>query len=258
MSTNLLSPSAEQRPPFFRTVSSTSQYSTKSTKSSKSLSIPKTFSREKDKPRLYLALFPRGGSTGAGGGYGSQLSCDSHHWALLIGSKSPLRSEAGTAYHVVHSSEASGNKSPLLYEETDLVENRHQSRALLVRITLAKVLDEQRVIALLRSNAAITNKNSQGDPRGRQESTGSIETSSLSCLSWVKSAWELLSSDSHKPLKSYFGPDDWEDIDARARKYVKRKKQQGRFQTVAEGQIVSWKVAEVPTWNFWENRETTD
>ena len=258
MSSNTLSPSIEQRPPFFRTVSSQSQQSTKSVKSSKSLSIPRGFYHQKDKPRLYLALFSRGGLVGAGGGYGSQLSCDTHHWALLIGPKSPLRSEAGTAYHVVHSSISSGNKSPLVYEETDLVENPHHSRALLIRIALAKVLDEQRVIALLRSNAVITSKDCQSSTRGRQESTGSIETSSLSCLSWVKSAWELVSDNSQKPLKSYFGPDDWEGMDARARSYVKRKRQQGRFQTVVEGQNVSWNVAEVPTWNYWENRETTD
>lgn len=175
----------------------------------------------------------------------------------MLGPKSPLRSEAGTAYHVSHSSYSFEGRFPLLYDETELSNDSHQSRAILIRIALAKVLDEQRVIALLRSNA-LKIDGLANNAKGRQDSVSSLEVASRSCLSWVKSAWELLASDSQKPLKTYFAPEDWDDIDSRARKYVKRKRQQGRFQPLAEGDNVSWNVAEIPTWNFWENRETTD
>ncbi|KAK5943925.1 hypothetical protein PMZ80_003206 [Knufia obscura] len=246
---SLLTP-PQQRPQFFRSVSSTSQLSTGS---SKSLSITRTFSHQKDKLRLYLALFPKGGSAG-GGTYGSQLSCDSYHWAIVLGPKSPLRTAAGTAYHIVHST-SDFISTPFFYEETDLSQSPHQARNLLARIALAKVLDEQRVQALLRALASEIKIR-----KASQASTDSsnLELSGLSCLTWVKSAWETLSSDPQRSLKGYFGPDDWEDIESRVRKYVRRKRQQGRYTPSTEPGAVTWNPAEVPTWNYWENRETTD
>jgi len=246
---SLLTP-PQQRPQFFRSVSSNSQLSTKS---SKSLSITRTFSHQKDKPRIYLALFPKGGSAG-GGTYGSQLSCDSYHWALVLGPKSPLRTDAGTAFHIVHSTSDFVN-TPFFYEETDLAQSPHQSRNLLARIAIAKVFDEQRVHALLRALA--TEVKTRKDSRASTD-TSNVELASLSCLTWVRSAWETISTDSQRPLKSYFGPDDWEDIESRARKYVKRKRQQGRYNPNTDPGEVTWNPAEVPTWNYWENRETTD
>lgn len=246
---SLLTP-PQQRPQCLRSVSSNSQ---QTTKSSKSLSITRTFTHQKDKLRLYLALFPRGGFAG-GGTYGSQLSCDSYHWAIILGPKSPLRTEAGTAFHIVHSTSDFVN-TPFCYEETDLTQTPHQSRNLLARIAIAKVIDEQRVQALLRTLAA--GIKTEGEPRALTESSN-LELSGVSCLAWVKSAWDTISSDSQRPLKSYFGPDDWEDIESRARKYVKRKRQQGRYNHSTEAADVTWNPAEVPTWNFLENRETTD
>lgn len=241
----------QQRPGLFRSVSSTSQLSTKS---SKSLSITRTFAHQKDKLRVYVALFSKGGSAG-GGAYGSQISCDSCHWAIVIGPKSPLRTEAGTAYHIVHSASDFAN-TPYFYEETDLAQSPHQARNLLARIAVAKVFDEQRLQALLRALAA--------EVKTRKDSTlstasSNVELSSISsCLAWVRTAWRTISSDSQKPLKTYFGPDDWDNIESRARKYVKRKRQQGRYSASTETNDVHWSPSEVPTWNFWENRETTD
>lgn len=238
MSSSLLTPTTE-RPGFFRTVSSTSH---QSTRSSKSFAVTRQFSHQKDKPRLYLALFPRGGATG--GSYGSQQACDSHHWAFMIGPKSPLRSEAGMVYHVVHSNSDFVN-STHYYEETDSGDNPHYSRNILARIAVAKIVDEPRVIEILRSLAP-------GTPaKISQSSSDSDELSSLSCLSWVKSAWENLSGDSQKPLKSYFGPKEWASIESRARKYVKRKRTQGRYQTNIEPDHVTWNPDEICTWNYW-------
>lgn len=242
----LLTPT-ESRPPFFRSVSATSHVSNRS---SKSLAITRTFSHQKDKPRLYLALLPRGGASG--GSYGSQRACDSYHWALLIGPKSPLRSEAGSIYHIVHAN-SDFITTPFYYEETDLSDNPHQSRSVLARIALAKIVDEQRVIEILRSLAPPTETDAAGTSQSSFDSDG---VSSMSCLSWVKLAWENLSGDSQRPLKSYFGPKEWPSIEARARKYIKRKRTQGRYQANIDYEDVNitWNPDEICTWNYWGKR----
>lgn len=241
---SLLTPT-ESRPGFFRTVSATSH---QSTRSSKSLSVSRTFSHQKDKPRLYLALFPRGGATG--GSYGSQQACDSHHWALIIGPKSPLRSEAGMVYHVVHNNSYTANASHC-YEETDSADNPHYSRNILARIALAKIVDEQRVIEILRSLAPVPDEKNTEGSQVSSESDDMSSFSSMSCLSWVRSAWESLSGDCQKPLKSYFGPKEWDSMESRARKYIKRKRTQGRFQTNIEPEHLNWNPDQICTWNYW-------
>lgn len=249
---NLLTEPA-QRPPFYRSISSRSQLSVNSSRSSKVLSFGRTFSYQKDKPRLYLALFSRGGTTG--GTYGSQLSCDSYHWALVIGSQSPLRSEAGTAFHIVHgTSDSEGTH--FFYEETDLRENPYLARNFLARIALAKVVDERRVVALFRTLASSVSAHL--NPTHVPPHATNHDATSFSCLSWVKAAWAAVSEDSQRPLKSYFGPEDWPQFENEARKYVKRKRRQGRYNPNTEPGGVTWDPAEVPTWNYWENRETTD
>lgn len=249
-SSSLLTP-PQQRPAFYRSISSNSQSSSKPSRTAKALAITRTFSHQKDKLRLYLAVFSRGGS--AGGAYGSQLTCDSYHWAIILGPKSPLRTEAGTAYHIVHSSPEFGNL-PYLYEETDLKESPHLARNLLARIALAKVVDEDRVPVLLRSLAQSLNLQS----KSLRGSVDSARESNLTCLSFAKAAWEALAEDGQRPLKSYFGGDEWDGMEIRARKYVRRKRQQGRYSHNVETADVTWNAAEVPTWNYWENRETTD
>lgn len=236
-----------ERPAYVRTTSATSQVSQSSLKSSKTNSISRTFSRQKDKPRLYLALLPRGGT---GSTYSAHETCDSYHWALIIGPKSPLRSEAGTAYHILHASSPTGDTS-YFYEETDLSQHAHQSRAILCRITVAKVLDADRITELLRSTAR------QSDTHSARRKD-SITEATFSCLDWTREAFSLLTSDPQRSLKSYFGPEDWNAIENRTRLYVKRKRVQGRFQAQQEHGRATWNPDEIPTWNYWENRETTD
>lgn len=236
----------EQRPSFYRTISSSSQASNRS---SRALALTRSFSFRKDKPRLYLALLPKGGP--AGGAYGSQFSCDSYHWALVLGPKSALRSQAGVAYHIVHT--ASGfTDSASFYEETDLGEQAHLSRTILARIALAKVVDEEYVVSVIRGAAAATRKASIA-------AHGSTDhVCRTSCLSWVKTAWEAISGDTSKPLRTFFGPGEWDNIENRARKYVKRKRLQGRYHPNTGPADITWNADEIPTWNYWENRETTD
>jgi hypothetical protein len=70
------------------------------------------------------------------------------------------------------------------------------------------------------------------------------------CISWVKSAFQRLIAD-RKALKSYVSGNDWPDIEARARRYVQQKREQRRTQDHAGP------THTIPTWNFWENRETS-
>lgn len=182
--------------------------------------------------------------------YTSQISCDSYHWALIIGPKSALRSEAGTAYQIVHS-HSDFVDTPWFYEETDLASTPHQSRTLLARIALAKITNEEQVVKMLRAQAGSVRSE-------RKKSVASVDEVGMTCLSWVREAWEALAGESGRPLKSYFDGEDWEDIESRARRYVKRKRMQGRYNPLTEPGDVTWNPAEVPTWNYWENRETTD
>lgn len=188
---------------------------------------------QKDKPRLYLALYPRGHSTST---FTSNSHCDSFHWALIVGPRSSARSDPGTRYHVLHTDSAT---HPFLYEETEI--SSSESHVPLVRITVAKVRDPARVTTLLRS--VPPPKNAESD----------------TCLSWTREAFRLLISDrgsgaSTSCLSSYLKPADWEHVESRARKYIKRKRDMHRFD---EDRAGPWDRGSVSTWNFWENRETT-
>lgn len=112
----------------------------------------------------------------------------------------------------------------------------------LVRITCAKVTDEHRLQTLLR-----------GVPVREDDSA-------FSCLSWVRAAFTKLLDDG-KSVKSFLKPDEWNAVEACARKYCKRKRDVGRFQDEPNGAggyyRVQWDDDKISTFNFWENRETT-
>lgn len=233
--THLSPTSATQtRPNFFRSVSSSS------------------FKR--DKPRLYLALYSKGGSAPSST-YNANVTCDSYHWALVVGPKTASRTDPGICYQLLHSSNGSNPTSS--YEETDLSrQSPSQSQALLVRITLAKVLDEDRVQLILRNLRLSSPMSSCSESTS---STSSEHDHTSTCLNWVRTAFRHLTSDSSKPLRCYIGPEEWNDVEARARKYAKKKRTQGRFNTSAniDPEDIWWDPDEVATWNYWENRETT-
>lgn len=207
------------RPSYFRSLSSSS------------------LTPQSNKPRLYLALYARGGGSST---FHSSSNCDSFHWALVVGPQSSSRKDPGTRYHINH------NDSPIhpfLYEESDLHDS--ESHIPLIRITLAKVRDQARLTSLIRS---IPVPSGGGPP---------YET----CLDWTRSAFQLLASDRGGSsggadggpcLSSYLKAADWEHIETKARKYVKRKKDMRRFDRDGP-----WDRGSVSTWNFWENRETT-
>ena len=213
------------RPSLLRNLSSTS-------------SLPKA---KANKPRLYIALYRRGGSSSS---YTSSHSCDAYHWAIVVGPPTASRKDPGTRYHLDHTTSSAPSHSrrdqsttnSLIYSEDDLLTHLPASTPL-VRIAIAKVTNPDRLTDLLRTTPVPS------------------DSPSYTCLSFIKAAYTILINDRRRGgcLKGYVNEDDWKDIELCARKYCKRKRDQRRFTDTHR----SWNTDCVSTFNFWENRETT-
>lgn len=189
------------------------------------------------------------------------MTCDSYHWTLLVGPQSASRDEPGTCFQIVHDAPVSASNTPYsnsFYEETALTQqSQAQSQALLVRITLAKVVDEKRLRNLLRSlPPSSPSASSHCNQSDSGYDTDDVHVTS-NCLTWVKTAYKLLTND-NKCLRGYVGPDDWPEVEEVVRLYARKKRRQGRYSEGVPGEFRTWKDNEIPTWNFWENRETTE
>ncbi|OQO00336.1 hypothetical protein B0A48_13683 [Cryoendolithus antarcticus] len=201
----------------------------------------------KNKPRLYIAIYQRGG--GVANTPTSSSFCDSYHWALIVGPPTSGREDPGTRYHFSHSSSLSKHTSTpaagilrresthtFLYSSDDLVEAPAARAALLCRISVAKVIDTAAVEATLRT-------------LGPGNET---DASTYTCFNWVQEAFLKL----HEAgcLKSYFDGSDWREVEKICRDYVREKRQQGRF---VEGDVGQWDNNAVATYCAWQYRETT-
>ncbi|EXJ83179.1 hypothetical protein A1O1_06798 [Capronia coronata CBS 617.96] len=185
------------------------------------------------KHRLYIVLYPRGGSSTTSS-FRNDFNCDSYHWSLVVAPPTALRRDRGTRYHVAHLDNVSGK---YCYEEQD-IPSHAAAQTGLVRITVAKVTDESRLQALLREIPV------------RQDD------SAFNCLTWVREAFAKLMDDG-RSIKSYLNSEDWKTVETCARTYCKRKRDAGRFQDSAAAEVAAWRWDEISTFNFWENRETT-
>lgn len=182
----------------------------------------------RDKQRMYVALYPRDSGYSTGG------CCDSFHWAIITAPQGGSRDDPSTRYHVAHAASRFARKSSVhafAYEENDLSEAPNAA-SILVRVTIAKVLDLELVSKVLRS---IT------PPDEEQGET---------CLTWLKQAFEAL-HETPGCLRSYLKPTDFREVEMCCREYCKLKRRQRRF---AEDPELSELI---PTWNFVEDRETT-
>lgn len=217
MSTTTGTGTGTPRTPFLRSLSS------------RSLLIP-----SKDKPRLYIVLYPRGGSLQTSS-FRNDLNCDAYHWSVAVGPQTAIRSNQGTRYHVAHLDQDQ-EAGKYLFEEQDISTSPSLQTGL-IRVTVAKVTDEARLQAILRTIQV------------RQDDTA------FNCLAWVREAFVKLHQDG-KSLKSYLKEDDWGAVESCARKYCKRKRDIGRWQ---EDRLPRglWNMDKISTFNFWENRETT-
>ena len=199
------------RPPFLRSLSAPSSKLTK------------------DKPRLYVALYPRGESS-TSSSFRNLSNCDFYHWALVVGPQTAGRTDPGTRYHVAHIEDGT-NK--YLYEEQDIPLNIITQKGL-VRVAVCKVTDEERLQSILRDLPI------PGDDP------------TFNCYTWVRKAFLALHDDG-RATKSYLKSDDWDGVEACARKYCKRKRDAGRFQErppAANNAAVDWDVKKVSTFNF--------
>ena len=238
--------SSNSRPTLPRSLSSTT-------------SIPKT-----NKPRLYIAIYQRGGGSSSCSFTTSHSQCDSYHWSFIVGPQTALRKDPGTRYHLAHctspiipsssSSRRASTSTTLLYEENDIPTHLPASTAL-IRIAIAKVTNPDRLTHLLRSLAlALPHSHSLSTP------SSSSSDPSYTCLTFIKSAYQTLITSHPSCLKTYLNPSDWNDIEHCARKYSKKKRDQRRFTPDTNMNMNvnrRWDVDCVSTFNFWENRETT-
>lgn len=108
------------------------------------------------------------------------------------------------------------------------LQNVQSTNNLLARILIAKIEDEDRLIALIRRSQLV-----QGDPHWR-------------CRSWVAQVLQEMSRDGKVVGTAEL---DWVKIEARVRAYVAQKTADGRYQNVADLQKPR------PTWDMLEDRE---
>ncbi|KAI0155603.1 hypothetical protein BJ166DRAFT_337965 [Pestalotiopsis sp. NC0098] len=166
-----------------------------------------------DKPRLYVALYPSGV-------VGNEER--KYHWGFLIGPKAESKKGTpGGRYHV--------KNSPWgwTYEERAL-DNVQNTTSLLARILIAKIENEQHLIALLGRVPVI-----QGDSNWR-------------CRTWIGSALAEIAKDGKCVGTAEL---DWKKIEAFGRRYVAEKTASGRYRTAED--LLQAK----PTWDMLENRE---
>lgn len=203
----------------------------------RSITTTSSLKPTKDKPRLYIVLYPRGGSSTTSS-FRNVFNCDSYHWSIVVGPQTSLRTDPGTRYHVAHVDHNSGKS---FYEEQDM-SSHPVAQTGLVRVAVAKVTDEERLQSLLRDLPIREND------------------SAFNCHAWVREAFCKLLDDG-RSVKSYLSSDDWNAVEVCVRKYCKRKRDAGRFQEgpvpLNNGGVMAWNVNQISTFNFWENRETT-
>ncbi|KAI2616132.1 hypothetical protein GGS26DRAFT_453945 [Hypomontagnella submonticulosa] len=168
-----------------------------------------------NKKRLYLALYPSGGTSGC-----EELK---YHLAFLIGPKNEDREAVpGMRYHVKNP--PGGN---WLYVEDGLPDVQSTIR-LLIRVMIAKVANERRLVEIFRTTPVV-----QNDP-------------GFNCRSWVIDALSRISND---PRAVGTAELDWEKIEERARTYAAEKTAAGRF---GYGQDMR---KPKPTWDMLEDKE---
>ncbi|KAL2408356.1 hypothetical protein ABEF93_002042 [Exophiala dermatitidis] len=240
-------------------MSNSSTSSRSRTRALRSLSAT-TLRPARKKARLYIALYPRGGSSTTSS-FRNHFTCDSYHWSLVVAPPTASRKDVGsTRYHVAHAGQhtasassaltsTSGGGDKYLYEEQDIA-STPAAQTGLVRITVAKVVDEARLRALLRDIPVP--QHGDDDP-------------TFNCLTWVREAFVKAIEDP-KCVKSYLHAEDWKAVETCARTYCKRKRDLGRFHhppvqpendDANAGIAFPWSHDDISTFNFWENRETT-
>ncbi|KAM3419086.1 hypothetical protein BST61_g5037 [Cercospora zeina] len=157
---------------------------------------------------------------------------DKYHWAFLIGPKHETKSSQGTRCHAKDSSiiEETKGKSRIRteyqFEERKLWLTAVDS--FVVRIVLGKVMDEERLLDVLRG----TRVKKHSDAGGWND------------VSWTKHVLDRLAREDGILGASVT---DWETVRHSALWYIEEKRAQHRFDGKAVGTFDKTKV---PTWNL--------
>lgn len=146
---------------------------------------------------------------------------------MIIGPKVEQFTDKGIRCHAKEKPKLGGG-SEFYFEERDC--ELVPTSMLLVRITVAKITDKDRLVEILR-NTPIQNQ------------------PGWNCVSWVKEALESLKSDTRALGTNAI---EWNKIRDEAMAYCQRKKDQHRF----DGQG-KFDMSTVPTYNLMEMREVT-
>ncbi|KAI6116981.1 hypothetical protein EDD16DRAFT_28600 [Pisolithus croceorrhizus] len=125
-----------------------------------------------NKNRVYVALYVRGGQVTMPGGE------DKYHWALLTGPKSISEISMGNRFHAKERMMVVSGRPQSIwqFEERDI--KMTPTAMILIRVVVAKIVDEQRLEHILRHNVPIR----PGNP-------------GWNCVTWVKEAYETLVAD---------------------------------------------------------------
>lgn len=150
----------------------------------------------------------------------------SYHWALMIGPKKETEGSQGYRYHAKERIRA-GGISEFYFEERKC--SLLPTSMLLVRIMVGKIVDEQRLVAILRDTPI---------RRDRSE---------WNCVSWVQEALEAIRADGR-----ILGTNsaEWQTVRDETMAYCQRKKDQHRF----DGQGI-YDGKKVPTYDLTRQRE---
>ncbi|KAI0834313.1 hypothetical protein F5Y06DRAFT_157148 [Hypoxylon sp. FL0890] len=168
-----------------------------------------------NKKRLYLALYPSATDSGR--------EESRYHLSFLIGPKNEDQPDVpGMRYHV---------KIPPTGEwkfEEVPVRNVRATITLLVRVVIAKVQNEKRLVDIFRNTPVV-----QNDPN-------------FNSRSWAIDALSRIAQDGKAVGTAVL---DWEKIEEQAHKYVREKIEAGRYES---GQDMT---RPKPTWDLLEGRE---
>lgn len=149
-----------------------------------------------------------------------------YHWAFIIGPKKETPGSLGQRFHAKETM-TTGGTSTWQYEHLRL--SMKPIMMILVRIVVAKIRNEERLVSIL------------GSTPMRPEQAG------WNCVGWLKEAFESAVEDGGALGTA---AKEWEEVREAAMGYVERKKGEHRFDGTVEVD-----GGRVPTWDMLEGRE---
>ncbi|KAM7197043.1 hypothetical protein V8F20_006796 [Naviculisporaceae sp. PSN 640] len=174
----------------------------------------------KNKDRLYVALYARGGGPTMPGGE------DKYHWALLTGPKNEQSGSPGNRMHAREYPSPTG--STWAYEHRDITMNA--TNMILVRIVVGKITNMNRLLEIV-GNVPI-----RGNVPG------------WNCVEWVREALQLLGQDDTALGTKVT---DWQTVRDAAMEYAVKKAAEHRF----DGTVSTFDTSKVPTYCLLTRKE---